>query len=63
MSNDYVNKDLHRNRLFSSARQRREITPDTGLGNKQATEEWAKRMGDRRFDEEGMVIRYKGDKR
>ena len=48
-----------------TSRLRREATPDVGFSSRRGNEEFAKRMeaaGGRRFDEEGMVVKLKGDK-
>ena len=47
----------------ANRKERREATPIVGLTNKQASEEFAKRMGDRRYDEEGMVVKFKNKTR
>ena len=44
-------------------KKRREATPNVGLTNKQASEEFAERMGNRRYDEEGMVVKFKNKTR
>jgi hypothetical protein len=55
--------DEGRRKGAANRKERREATPIKLTNKQMAAEEFAKRMGDRRYDEEGMVVKFKNKTR
>ena len=48
-----------RRRGQETLKARRDAMPDVGFSSRKGNEEFARRIGHRRFDEPGMVVRLK----